>query len=235
MNARHRLKILIESALGVRFYRNLPHGIEYRVDIARCGFTPKIVLDVGANEGQAAMSILEAFPGAEIHCFEPVAETFERLRRNVGSQGCRCMQQAVGRAVGNATIHVAANSLTNSIVHKSPGSTEQAVIVTTVDAYAAERCMQSIDLLKIDTEGFELDVLAGAERCFAEQIVRFVLIEAGFHFSGHEHVRYEQIHEHLKCRGFELFGFYNQTRCWSGATRLRFADALFAHTSTVAD
>lgn len=232
LNVRHRLKTCIEATLGVRFFRALPHGIDYRLDLARRGFVPKTVLDVGANEGQAAMYVLEAFPGVEIHCFEPVEATFTRLCRRVGPRGGFCVQQAVGRVVGEATIHVAANSLTNSLVCKLPDSTEQRVTVTTVDAYAAERGIGAIDLLKIDTEGFDLEVLAGGERCFAEARVKFVLIEAGFHFRGRGHVPYEHIHEHLRQRDFDLLGFYHQTPCWSGANRLQFADALFAHAST---
>ncbi len=223
---------MIESMLGVRIFQELPHGIDFRLDLARRGFAPQTVIDIGANEGQTAMYVLEAFPGAEIHSFEPVPPTFEKLCRRVAPRGVHCVQQAVGRMVGEATIHVASNSLTNSLVEKSPDSSEQRVAMTTVDAYTAERGIGSIDLLKIDTEGFDLEVLSGAERCFAEARVKFVLIEAGFHFRGREHVPYEQLHEFLRPRGFDLLGFYHQSPCWSGANRLRFADALFAHAST---
>lgn len=231
MTIRHRLKTLSESALGVRFYRTLPHGIDFRADLARRGFTLATVFDVGANEGQTVEQVREAFPRATIHCFEPVQATFERLRRRVAPLGVHCVQKAVGRTVGEATIHVAKNSLTNSLVNKPFDSSEQRVEVTTVDAYAAERGIGSIDLLKVDTEGFDLEVLAGAGRFFAERRVKFVLIEAGFHFDGNAHVPYERLHECLASHGFELLGFYHQTPCWSGANRLRFADALFAHAS----
>lgn len=234
VTVRHRLKTLIESALGIRFYRSLPHGIDYRVDLVRHGFAPQIVIDVGANEGQAACHVLEVFPDVQIHCFEPVPATFERLCRRVGPLGGRCVQQAMGRSPGEATINVAANSLTNSIVRKLDGSTEQPISLTTVDAYTAAHGIDVIDLLKIDTEGFETEVLAGAARCFAESRVRFVLIEAGFHFEGPAHVHFERLHEQLRGHGFDLFGFYHQTPCWSGASRLRFADALFAHASVQA-
>lgn len=224
--------MVIESALGMRLFRKLPHGIDYRLDLVRHGFTPKIVIDIGANEGQTAIYIWEAFPGAEIHSFEPVQTTFQRLVRHVSARGCHCVQKAVGRNVGEATIHVTADSYSNSLINKSPHAMEQQVAVTTVDAYTAEQGINSIDLLKIDTEGFDLEVLAGAERCFTERRVKFVLIEAGFHFRGNEHVQYELLHERLRSHGFDLFGFYHQTPCFTGANRLRFADALFAHSST---
>lgn len=232
MSTRHRLKTLVESGLGIRLFRTLPHGVDYRSDLIRRGFRPKTVIDVGANEGQAAMHFLEAFSAADIHCFEPVQSTFERLKRRVGSYSCRCVQQAVGRKVGEATVYVGDNPLTNFLIRNSPNSTGQKVAVTTIDAYAAEQRIGVIDLLKVDAEGFDMEVLAGAEQCFAEERIKFVLIEVGFHFHGQEHAPFQQIDDHLRSRRFDLFGLYNQTPCWSGANRLRFADALFAHVST---
>lgn len=232
MSIRHRLKTLIESVLGIRFFRTLPHGVDFRSDLTRRGFTPKTVIDVGANEGQAALYVLEAFPEAEIHCFEPVQATFERLQRRVRSRSCRCVQKAVGRTVGEANIYVGDNPLTNSLIRNSPNSTAQKVTVTTIDAYTAEQRIGLIDLLKIDAEGLDLQVLAGAEHCFAEERIKFVLIESGFHFRGQKHSPFQQIYDHLRSYRFDLFGLYNQTPCWSGANRMRYADALFSHAST---
>ena len=73
MHLRHRAKVFIESMTGIRLFQSLPHGIDPCYDLARRGIDLRTILDVGANVGQSALTMLETFPKAEIHCFEPVS------------------------------------------------------------------------------------------------------------------------------------------------------------------
>ncbi len=41
----------------------------------------KTIIDVGANEGQWAKYIMEIFPHANLHCFEPILEPYEKLKQ----------------------------------------------------------------------------------------------------------------------------------------------------------
>ena len=232
MNLRHRAKVFIESTTGIRLYRALPHGINDCYDLAHRGIDLRIILDVGANVGQSALNMLETFPKAEIHCFEPVSPTFAMLQRNLSGTRCRCVHSAVGNSVGEARISVGRNSLTNSLVNARDGDAFETVPVTTVDAYREERSLSNVDLLKIDVEGFDLNVLEGASRSFSEGRIKFVTVEAGFCFEGTAHVSFQRLRDHLEGHGFSPFGFYHQTPSWSGEHSLLFADVLFAHAST---
>ena len=111
--------------------------------------------------------MLETFPKAEIHCFEPVSPTFAMLQRNLSGTRCRCIHSAVGNGVGEARISVGRNSLTNSLVNTRDGDAFETVPVTTVDAYREERSLSNVDLLKIDAERFDLNVLEGAASSFS--------------------------------------------------------------------
>ena len=232
MNLRHSAKVFIESMTGIRLYRGLPHGIDGCYDLAHRGIDLRTILDVGANVGQSALNMLETFPKAEIHCFEPVSPTFAMLQRNLSGTRCRCIQSAVGNSVGEARISVGRNSLTNSLVNARDGDAFETVPVTTVDAYREERSLSNVDLLKIDVEGFDLNVLEGASRSFSEGRIKFVTVEAGFCFEGTAHVSFQRLRDHLEGHGFSPFGFYHQTPSWSGEHSLMFADVLFAHAST---
>lgn len=233
MTVRHRAKVLFESMTGIRlFIRGLPHGIDASYDLAHRGIDLQTIFDVGANVGQSALAMLETFPKAEIHCFEPVSSTFATLQRNLRGTRCRCINSAVGSETGEARISVGRNSLTNSLVNAREGDAFESVTVTTVDAYREERSLSSVDLLKIDVEGFDLNVLEGASRSFSEDRIKFVSVEAGFCFDGAAHVSFQRLREHLEGHGFSLFGFYHQTPSWGGHHSLLFADALFAHEST---
>lgn len=133
-----------------------------------------MVLDIGANIGQYA-SLLRScgFDGQIVSC-EPLTDAYAKLsRRSSGDSNWESLQTAVGPNVGEAEIHVAANSYSSSLLPTTarlrtayPGavaSTVERVEVTTVAALVASRDLTpSRSLLKIDTQGFESEVLDGA-------------------------------------------------------------------------
>lgn len=72
-------KNLVQKYTGIRFYRsNPPWGHELHADIVRLGSSrpPAVVFDVGANIGQSTARVLEAFPQAFVHGFEPMQATY---------------------------------------------------------------------------------------------------------------------------------------------------------------
>lgn len=140
---------------------------EYEVGALRLPERPT-VLDVGANVGFFAWRVAALRPHARILAFEPEAGNHSRLQGLLGALGVgaetpRC---ALGAAPGTATLYLR-NSVTHSLradwhQELDAGEGTEAVEVTTVDLECARRGISAIDLLKIDTEGAEADVLAGA-------------------------------------------------------------------------
>jgi len=63
---------------------------------------------------------------------------------------------------------------------ESSESSRELVKVETVDHFVSEQSIDSVDLLKVDTQGFDLEVLLGAERALQSGLVRNVLIELNF-------------------------------------------------------
>lgn len=132
------------------------------------------VLDVGANVGQYATLLRSAgFDGRIISC-EPLSGAFEQLsRRSSGDARWTTLNVAVGAEPGEATINVAANSFSSSIrdmtdahLRTAPGSRFIAAEVVPVTTVAELSATHAVDpartLLKIDTQGFEGEVLQGA-------------------------------------------------------------------------
>ncbi len=132
------------------------------------------ILDIGANVGQYATMVRRAgYAGRIISC-EPLNGAYGQLSGRAKRDDLwTVLQTAVGRESGTTTINVSANSFSSSVrpmtdahVINAPGSeyiSTETVDVTTVAALVAEH---SVDpgrtLLKIDTQGFEDEVLAGA-------------------------------------------------------------------------
>jgi FkbM family methyltransferase len=167
----------------------LPFGTERWLDVARLSAETRtqinIIFDVGANVGQSAAELALYFPEAKIYSFEPVRETFSILTRNVGGNPNIAAQNlALGSSAGRSEMYVYDNSLINSIVLNRPYPSRYNLkaqklecTVDTIDNFCDRHGVSQIGILKIDTEGFELEVLRGARNLMERGMVDFVIAE----------------------------------------------------------
>jgi hypothetical protein len=88
------------------------------------------------------------------------------------------------------------------------------VQIETFDHWADDAGVESVDYLKVDTEGYDLEVLRGAERRLATSSVGLVEVEAGMNPDNRLHVPEASFRELLEPRGYRLFGVYEQTLEW---------------------
>lgn len=151
--------------------------------------SPYCIFDVGSNMGQY-LNLIVSRMGEEcsdIHCFEPGQETFSALRNSApNSSKIKLNNCALGQIEGEAQLHYDEKtsglaSLTkrkldhfNIYFEKS-----ELVKIDTIDNYCARNNIRRIHLLKIDVEGHELDVLAGAKNMFEQQAIDVVTFEFG--------------------------------------------------------
>ena len=94
----------------------------------------------------------------------------------------------------------------------TPGLFE--VECTTLDALAAGFESQRISLLKLDVEGHEPQVLAGAAGLLAAQAIDLVYVEAGMDPEGGQQSYYREIEDRLRGHGYRLFRIYEQMHEW---------------------
>ena len=142
-----------------------------------------LVLDVGANQGQYARDLRSQGYKGRIFSFEPASGPFERLsRRAAHDANWQIFNCAVGAVAGSAEIHVTRNSVYSSLrpqtamisdfSKKSQIVGTESVDVITLDAL--DLASEDRIFLKIDTQGFEQEVLAGAtqvlQRCVGVQL-----------------------------------------------------------------
>jgi FkbM family methyltransferase len=182
---------------GVRFRLDLREGIDlsiflfggFQSHVAAVppGTDDAVIFDVGANSGAITLAFAERHPRACVHCFEPTHYAIRKLRSNLAlnpalAQRVTVNQLFVGRVSGR---------MTNSMAYASwrvdgpPGAEahgthcgylmEAATNMTTLDDYVASHGIPNVHLLKIDTDGHELEVLAGAQRLIATSRPRIVM------------------------------------------------------------
>lgn len=144
---------------------NLPGLLYHEVYQVPVALPPGAILDVGANIGLAAAWLARTFPGRPIHCFEPLVENVAMVRKNC--PGARVSAVAVGREPGRTTLRVDPDGVMASAIPTRWKTGERDLEVITLDDYTREHEPGAIALLKMDTEGMELDILDGAAETLA--------------------------------------------------------------------
>jgi len=140
--------------------------------------------DVGANVGNWAAYALGVNPNLEIHCFEPTADTYRILERRQLAGAVTRNQTGLSSTAGQEEMHIFGDGSGMNSLHAREGvhvdivKTEK-VPVETLDGYCHDRNIESIDLLKIDVEGHELDVLKGAVKMLSEKRIHRIQFEYG--------------------------------------------------------
>jgi len=93
--------------------------------------------------------------------------------------------------------------------------------------------IQSIDLLKIGTEGYELEVLKGFDDAFLKEKVKFIYAEVGFGRTDIFKTHYADIEAYLTNLGFVTSGFYEPNRWGKKKLKLGFCNALFTNATLI--
>lgn len=125
---------------------------------------PRMIWDIGANIGAAALYFSALFPRAEIHCFEPIRGNFTVLERNVAPlASIRAHRVALGASDGDLEIHASANPKNfGGYSFHYDGSSEvpiERVPMLSPRQVIAAGAAPAPDFIKIDVEGAEYDIL----------------------------------------------------------------------------
>lgn len=129
---------------------------EYKIEVP---FEPKVIFDLGANIGLAAVYFKNRFPGAMIVSVEPESSNYSLLCRNVaGLENVHCHHNGIWNSDTNLVIEDIGLGNWGFIVKESAQKTENSIDAITIESLMKRHGIKQIDLLKIDIEGSEKDV-----------------------------------------------------------------------------
>jgi len=145
-----------------------------------------IVLDIGANAGDYTRAVLAINPNALVHAFEPSSVACKQLKSLEREDNVTIVNSAVGSEQGQLTLydyegasgslHASAHREVIEELHGGQAHGEK-VLVQRLDKYLEENSIERVDLLKIDTEGWEYDVLVGLGRYLEDGAVEVIQFE----------------------------------------------------------
>jgi FkbM family methyltransferase len=215
---KQRFKLfLADRGVHYRPAQNVPSGTSavLYADVVPAGTRP-LIFDVGANVGQTCIAFRHSFPTATIHAFEPIQRIFDQLCRNVApGPDLHCHRLALGSACGSQVIalqsaddHYTMNQVSVAADRNTPANLQETIQITTLDAFVTEQKISAVHILKTDTEGFELEVLKGAEQSLKEGRVRSILVETTL-LPSKLHVPLDALRQRLEPFGFGLRGLYD--------------------------
>lgn len=176
------------------------------------------VVDIGANCGQFALISRKCFPTARIDSFEPLAEPAQQFSAVFANDpNTHLHRTAIGASQGEATIHVS-NKIDSSSLLKIgaqqadlfPGTDEKetrTIPVTSLTHILRKQDIGPQALLKIDVQGFELEVLKGCEELLPR--FAFIYVECSFVELYEGQAFADEVIRYLQARQFQLSGIYN--------------------------
>ena len=215
-----KMRKLLEALLHPEYWSGLRHGIAPTIEhkLALEGLNIGTVLDVGANRGQFSLLARSLYPAATIFAFEPLQHPAERFRALFANQSnVHLFQVGIGESRADIKMFVADDHHASSSVlkaHKQSqifGSRETGVETVRVgrldDFLPLDRICPPC-LLKIDVQGYELQVINGCRE--ALPLVDYLYVECSYVELYARQALAHEVLTRLAEFGFALRGTFNQ-------------------------
>ena len=184
-----------------------------------------VIFDVGANKGQSIEKYKKIFSNPVIHSFEPIKSEFDIMHSKFGnSENIHLNNFALGDKEEYRILNVAAKSSNSSFIkiksgtkwleHRSKDkrveqekySESQEVNIKTLDNYFKDKNVQEIDLLKIDTQGYEDKVLIGSQETLKKNKIKAIIVEIMFDNVYEKYFSFSDIEKYINPNDFRMVG-----------------------------
>jgi len=228
---------------GIAFLFNVKHVFKYHCYLLENFIkNDDLVFDIGANIG--IFSLYSAYYGATVHGFEPEQKNYLNyvLNKNINSfKNIIINKKAVGNKSGSTVLYLNESNagthttVRNEIIYddNSYGISvnkseirEEVVEIIKLDDY--EKINERIKLIKIDTEGNEIDVLLGMKNLMKINPPSLIMIEdrAGVERHKNKHREFDKI---LSSYGYHIYYFTETSLSMNKSDRVNMSDVLFVH------
>ncbi|UHD15467.1 FkbM family methyltransferase [Thiocapsa bogorovii] len=213
----------VARPLGLQVIRHRPDGWRTLKEIGHID----TVIDIGVASGTPLL--YEAFPDARLILIDPCAETALLTNECLRGRSTEFLNFAVGSLSGKISINVDKGKLSRTSVLQRTALTERntefeerQVEMETLDELLKNYNLGKA-LLKIDTEGYELEVLKGGVESLNR--IKFVLAEVSVSSRFIGSYRFEELINYMSNSGYQVRSILSAPKNNEGT--IRYVDALF--------
>lgn len=182
------------------------------------------IFDVGANEGRWIDSVNEFFKKPNIHAFEPSEKEFQILKEKYsGERNIVLNNFALGEVEDEQYFNINYKGGLNSFYDVNQNTNwfrrqqnnkkvfnenftlkKQKVSINTIDNYLISKNIEFIDIVKIDTQGYEPKVLEGALNALKSKKIQTILAEIIISDIYKSNVSFFELEKNLINNGYKL-------------------------------
>jgi len=196
------------------------------------------ILDAGASDGRVARRLLKRYPGAQVHAFEPQAAYRDALATFARDEPRFHPEfRVLSDRAHEATLHLTRERGVTSLYEPSAllraAAPEASVVesvepveAVTLDAWAAERGVGAIELMKLDIQGGELAALRGAANLLRTSTIA-LYTEVLFNPLYENGALFGELDRFLRTCGFVLFNLFKPAADPRGL--LLWGNAVYVH------
>ena len=207
-------------------YRPL-FGIDWIDDasdiLAARGISARIVMDIGANRGQTSKRLARGFPSAEVHCFEPTPSSFQVLEARMKRfPNAKVHPIAFGPERKTARFflrdHHESNSFLKLCEGEVGGAVEKCIDVEmrNLDEFVLDQGWGNVHVLKINAEGYDLDILKGGRALLCSGKIHLIFTEMNYKQLYRGQGGFLDLHSFLSEANFSLVGCYETASSSTG-------------------
>lgn len=179
------------------------------------------IVDVGGANGTTPKIFSKHFPSSKIWIFEPIKENcdkIEELKKTFPK--FIIIHKAAGNYIGKAVINIAERLTSSSVLDLNPEINNnffsealkkkgiEEIEITMLDNIIPTN--ESIGVLKIDVQGFELEVLKGAVNTLYRTSI--IVLEMNNHNGYKNSPKYFELDEYLRSQNFILYDIFPSTK-----------------------
>lgn len=167
--------------------------------------------------------LVKVFPGAGILSFEPYPVAFSRLQENARLfPNVATHSLALGERDGETTLFLSQASVTNSLLPTSPNASSYSpegwtdslgnasVPILTLDTFCARQLIGKIDILNINAQGYEMQILQGAENLLAGAQIGYIYLEIIFVPLYDGQATFDELCRLLRKHGYQFMDLYEK-------------------------
>lgn len=196
------------------------------------------VFDAGVHLGHSSREYLDAFPNCRVLGFEPEDKNFAAAKAMLAPYGDRMelLKNALSASDATNVLQVNAHDGTHSLLEIGDGRYwegqaenvgQQQVRTVSLGTVCAERGIDTVDILKMDIQGGELQALKGAAGLLERGAISLIALEVLFKPLYKDQPLFWDVADHLRSFGYGLHGLFESHYHSRNPHVLSWADAIF--------